>query len=358
MDYLSASDNDVTSGVEEPSRYNRTTRARLAILQALDELGDSAGAQKIADILSGSGIQLQARSIRFHLQKMDQDGLTVPLSRHEGRRITETGRDMLARSSVLSKVGFISSRMDELGYRMSLNAETGTGSVIVNVARIPKSDLSRAVYHMKPVFAAGLSMGNRISVSFPGQKIGNHQAHRSQVIISTICSVSINGVLQKAGIPVVSRFGGLLEMRDGAPRGFVEIMEYQGTSIDPHKMFIMAHMTEVGRYAATGSGIVGVCYREFPSVALDKVKNIITRLRKLDLNGVLAIGSANRPLLDVRASEGRTALITIDGLNPIAAMHEAGIPVQLSPLAGLEDLSEYVPFSDVAPMERRSSYLD
>ena len=358
IDYSNGLNTDSPAVASEQTHCSRTTRARLAILQALDELGESAGAQRIADMLNGSGIHLQARSIRFHLQKMDQDGLTKPLSRHEGRQITETGRDVLARNNVMSKVGFISARMDELGYRMEFDIETGVGNVIVNIARIPKVDLSRAIHHMKPVFNAGLSMGNRIAVRLPGQSIGNYQMRRNEVIISTICSVSINGILQKVGIPVVSRFGGLVEMREGSPQRFIELMEYQGISMDPHKMFIMAHMTDVNRFAATGSGVVGVCFREFPSVAAEKVKQLIARLRMINLNGVLAVGAANRPLLDIHASEGRTAMITLDGLNPIAAMHEAGVPVDLCPLAGLESLSEFVPFSEVAPMERRSTFVD
>jgi HTH-type transcriptional regulator, global nitrogen regulator NrpRI len=340
------------------ARDGRTVRARLAILQALDELGESAGAQKIAEILHENGIDLQARSIRFHLQKMDQDGLTHSAAKHEGRQITETGSKELARNNVMGKVGFISSRMDELGYRMSFDVETGTGNVISNVTYIKKTDLSRSIHYLKPVFASGLSMGDRIAVRMPGAKIGSRYMPHEKIIISTICSVSINGILLKGGIPVISRFGGLVEMVDGKPKRFIELVEYHGTSIDPHKMFIMANMTGVNRFAATGNGIVGVSFREFPSAANEKVKSIISTLAKLNLNGVLAVGHPNRPLLDIRVGEGRTAMITIDGLNPIAALHEAGIPIELNPLSGLEELSDYVPFSEVAPMERRGAYVE
>jgi repressor of nif and glnA expression len=78
----------------------------------------------------------------------------------------------------------------------------------------------------------------------------------------------------------------------------------------------------------------------------------------MNLNGVLSIGRPNCPLLDIPVSEGRTGMITIDGLNPIAALHEAGISVELNPLSGLEEIARYVPFEDIAPMGRRNAYVE
>ena len=342
----------------EPLLNGRSARARFAILRALDELGESAGAAKIAEMLCGTGIDLQARSIRFHLLKMDREGLTQSIAKHEGRVITDIGRKELARWSVMHKVGFIASRMDELGYRMTLDAESGKGTVVANVAIINKRDLSRSLHYMNPVFAAGFSMGDRIAVRMPGGRIGKIEVLRGKVMVSTICSVTIAGLFVKAGIPVVSRLGGLVEMDKGVPKRFIELTEYHGTSVDPHKIFIMANMTKVNQCAQGGSGILGVSFREFPSVAVDKARALIAALSRLNLNGVLAIGQPNRPLLDIPVGEGRTGMIAIDGLNPIAALHEAGIPFELTPLSGLEELTAFVPFNEVAPMGQRSTYVE
>ena len=336
----------------------RSARARAAILKALDELGGTAGASKISEMLGGSGVELQARSIRFHLLKMDKAGLTRSVARHEGRLITENGRKELARISVMRKVGFIASKMDELGYRMSLDAENGRGTVVSNAALVDKRDLSRALHYMKPVFASGLSMGDRIAVKMAGERIGGRDVPRGKIMFSTICSVTMNGLFIKAGIPVVSRFGGLVEMEDGVPKRFIELTEYQGTSIDPHKIFIMANMTKVIQCAGDGSGVIGVSFREFPSAAVDQARRVISILRRLNLNGILAIGQPNRPLLDIPVGEGRTGMIAIDGLNPIAALHEAGIPVELNPLSGLEELGTFVSFKDVALLGQRTTFVD
>jgi repressor of nif and glnA expression len=355
---MNAVSKDLPYNGKDPLPTGRSARARFAILKALDELGGAAGASKISEMLGGSGIDLQARSIRFHLLKMDRDGLTRSVARHEGRLITETGRKELARISVMRKVGFISSKMDELGYRMSLNTENGKGTVVSNAALINKRDLSRSLHYMKPVFASGFSMGDRIAVKMAGERIGDIDVPHGKIMLSTICSVTMNGLFIKAGIPVVSRFGGLIEMDAGVPKRFIELTEYQGTSIDPHKIFIMANLTKVSQCAGDGSGVIGVSFREFPSVAIDQARRLIGMLRRLNLNGILAIGQPNRPLLDIPVSEGRTGMIAIDGLNPIAALHEAGIPVELSPLSGLEELGTFVSFTDVAPMGKRTTFVD
>jgi HTH-type transcriptional regulator, global nitrogen regulator NrpRI len=358
MNLMNVLPDDQQPGRGKSSSTGRSARARFAILKALDELGGPAGASKISEMLDGTGTQLQARTVRFHLLKMDQEGLTQSVARHEGRLITETGRNELARSSVLHRVGFVASKMDEAGYRMSLDVETGRGSVVSNVAVLDRGDLSRAIHYMKPIFSAGLSMGDRIAVKMPGGHIGETETPRGKVMLATICSVTINGVFLQAGIPVASRFGGLVEMSHGDPKRFIELNDYQGSSMDPHKLFIMANMTKVSQCAASGSGVIGVSFREFPAVAIDKARKLIDALKELNLNGILAIGRPNRPLLDIPVGEGRVGMIAIDGLNPIGALHEAGVHVELSPLSGLEELGTFVPFKDVAPMARRSTFVD
>jgi repressor of nif and glnA expression len=280
------------------------------------------------------------------------------VTRHDGRVITDNGRKELARISVMRKVGFITSKMDELSYRMSLESESGQGTIVANAAIINKRDLARALYHMKPLFGAGYSMGDRIAIRMPGIKVGGIEAPRDKVLISTICSITLNGLFQKAGIPIESRFGGLLELENHIPRRFTEIIDYRGSSIDPHKMFILAGMTSAGLCAARGSGIIGASFREIPSVAIEGARKLIAVFSRLNLGGLLAVGQPNRPLLDIPVGEGRTGIITIAGLNPIAALHEAGVPVEIVPLSGLEDLALYVPYRDVAPLGRRSTMVD
>ena len=45
-------------------------------------------------------------------------------------------------------------------------------------------------------------------------------------------------------MPVRSLFSGLLELKDGQPRRFAEIIAYEGSSIDPLEMFIRGGLTD------------------------------------------------------------------------------------------------------------------
>jgi repressor of nif and glnA expression len=63
--------------------------------------------------------------------------------------------------------------------------------------------------------------------------------------LATVCSIVTNGVLLKAGIPIDSRFGGILQVQNDKPVRFTEIIHYDGSSLDPSEIFIKARMTAI-----------------------------------------------------------------------------------------------------------------
>ncbi len=324
---------------------------------ALAELEGSAGAVRIAEAVASRGIDLQPRAIRYHLAALDRAGLTRLVSRRRGRALTERGRDELARGDVFQKMGFVAARMDDLAYRMDLDLRRGTGSVIVNVAWLDASDLPRALALMEPAFRAGLGMGRRIVVAGPGERIAGHGVPEGRAGLATVCSVTLNGALLKAGIPVTSRFGGLLEMRDRRPLRFVELIEYRGTTFDPLDAFMRAGLTSVGACARTGDGLVGASLREAPSAAMPDLHRIARRLQRLDLSALLTTGRPDQPLLDIPITGGRTGLLVMGGLNPVAVLREAGVRVTLGSMTGFEDLARFRPLADWRLAHRRESPL-
>lgn len=324
----------------------RSDKARITILKALHDIDGPAGGARIMASLSAMGVYLQERTVRFYLLQLDKEGLTHFVSRRRGREITTRGREELARANVMEKVGFVAAKVDTLGYQMSFTNKNGKGTIIVNTALIKKKDLTRALAVMKPVFAAGLGMGTKLAVAHVGQKLGNTVVPKDSVALGTVCSVTMNGILLHEGIPVTSRFGGLLEMRDGEPVRFVELIEYTGTTLDPLEAFIKAGMIRVRECARTGSGIIGASFREIPSVAINDVHHIGKGMEAHGLAGILAIGKSNQPLMDVPVAEGRAGMIVTGGLNPIAAVFEAGIQVSMQSLAGLENFNTFTTFKE------------
>ncbi len=324
----------------------RNDKARATVLRALSELDGPAGAARIAERLPGMGIRLQPRTIRIYLTELDRDGLTTLSSRRKGRVITELGRAELERSDVVAKVGFVRGRIDTLGYRMTFREETGAGTVISNFALVPSRDLSQIFSEIKPVFARNLSMGSHLCLVRANESLSGHAIPGGYAALGTVCSVTVNGVLMAEGIPVTSRYGGLIEMRQGRPVRFVELMEYSGVTVDPLETFIRAGMTDLRGSAKSGNGIITASFREIPSVALDDARRVFDRLQRAGMGGILMIGRPGQPLLDIPVAEGRTGFIVVGGLNPVAAVVEAGISCELKSLSGLEEFDRFSAFDE------------
>jgi hypothetical protein len=200
---------------------------------------------------------------------------------------------------------------------------------------------------MENIFEHNISMGSRFAVMRSGKPIGSSQVPLGYTAITTVCSLTLNGILLSYGIPVTSRFGGLLEMRNRKPERFVELIEYGGTTTDPLEIFIQAGMTRASDCAKTGNGIIGASFREFPSVARDKVLKLSRKMEQIGLGGLLAIGKPNQPLFDIPVTEGRTGMVVIGGLNPMAALVESGIHLQMHSMAELVDFERFSCFREI-----------
>ncbi len=278
------------------------------ILKVLHRIDHPAGATQVAEVLRGWGVDLSERSIRLYLLQLDGEGMTQLQSRRSGRVLAAKGLAEVEQGDVIDRMGFISGQIDELTYRMGFHVRGGMGTLVVNTTLLPARDEVAALDVVRPVFAARLGMGTRMLVLRAGATYDVARAAvvpRGKIAIVTVCSVTLNGILLKEGIPVTSRFGGLLEFRNRQPARFVELLEYGGTTQDPLELFIRAKMTSVRACVETGNGVVGASFREFPSVALPAVLKVRDQLRLMGLDGVLAVGVPNQPLHGIPVGEGR-----------------------------------------------------
>jgi repressor of nif and glnA expression len=289
------------------------------------------------------GLDLQPRTIRYYLLQLDERGLTQLVSRRRGRVITEQGREEAARTDVAEKTGIVASRIDTLCYRMSFDPATGTGTVITNISYLDPADLGTAAAEIQLVVDRGLAISSRIIVAGPGTELGGALVPEGRLAIATPCSVSLNGILQKRGIPVVSRFAGLLEIRNRQTVRFVDLIEYAGTTLDPLEIFIRAGMTRVRNVVLRGSGIICASFREVPSVAVDEIRRIEKQISRHGLGGILEIGRPNQPLFGIPVNEGYCGMVVAGGLNPIASLCETGMRLVPRSLAGLADYRSFVP---------------
>ena len=197
-------------------------------------------------------------------------------------------------------------------------------------------------------------MGTMMAIFEPGERVGGIIVPENMVGLGTVCSITLNGVLLAHGIPTHSSFGGLLELRERKPTRFVEIIKYDGSSLDPLEVFIRSGMTDYAGAIATGNGRIGVGFREVPADSRDKVIALIEKLEDVALGGFLMVGWPGQPLLEIPVIEGRVGAIVIGGLNPAAILEETGIKVRSRAMAGIVEYERLFHYHE---MEKRISNI-
>ena len=85
----------------------------------------------------------------------------------------------------------------------------------------------------------------------------------------------MDGVFQRKGIPVKMAFGGRLEIEQGIPKRFRDLIGYRGSTIDPLELFISSGLTSIAGFARSKSGIALANVREVPSAAKEQVEETI-----------------------------------------------------------------------------------
>ncbi len=320
----------------------RSERARDVVLRALADAQRPVGAQQLGALLAAMGVHLQPRSIRHYLLELDREGLTRLVSRRLGREITEKGRREAAENRDSKSMQVISSKASTLGYRMSYDIHKGTGTVIINVSYVDPGDFGKAIREIQLAGNEGFGIGAKVAAMGAGSYLGEQLVSDGTIGIGTICSMTLNGILRQEGIPVRSRFCGLLEIRERRMVRFLDMIEYDGCTLDPIGIFMRAGMMSVREVVLRGSGVICVSFREIPAAAHEHLAKIERLMKQKGLSGILALGKPNQPLFGVPASEGHCAMVVSGGMNPVSSAKEAGVRLTFQSLAGLEDVSAFV----------------
>ncbi len=197
---------------------------------------------------------------------------------------------------------------------------------------------------MSDAFKAGFCVSQLVATASEGEKLGSVIIPSGKIGLATVCSVVINGVLLKSGVPIGSRFGGVLEVRDSKPKRFIAIINYNGTSIDPSEQYIRARMTSVSEAAKTHNGKILANFREIPAPARALVQEKIAVLKDAGIAGVYALGNTSEPICQIAVGVNRVGMILLGGLNPVAAAVEAGIDVENIGESGLVDFQQLKSF--------------
>jgi len=327
-------------------KQSSAERKVIAILKVLNESSQPLGSITIARELERYGIHLSERGVRYHLKIADERGYTQSLGR-DGRMLTTQGLEELRLALAPEQVGFILQKLELLAFQTTFNPAKRTGQLPINTSLIDKERFREALAAMKDVIEAKLCVCELVATASEGKKLGSVVVPSGTVGLATVCSVAINGVLLKAGIPVVSQFGGVLEVKNAQPERFIAVINYAGTSIDPSEQYIHAGMTSVGKTASTGNGRILANFREMPAPARSLTVEKITALKEAGIGGILALGNTSESICQVPVGMNRVGMILLGGLNPLAAAVEAGIEIENIGESGVVDFEQLVSIRDL-----------
>jgi repressor of nif and glnA expression len=314
-------------------------RKEIAILRVLSESSQPLGSITIARELERYGIHLSERGVRYHLKVADEHGYTQSLGR-DGRMLTPLGFEELKIALAPEQVGFILQKLELLAFQTTFDPVKRTGQLPINTSLIEKGRFKEALVAMRGTIEAGICTSELIATASEGEKLGSVVVPDGKIGVATICSVAVNGILLKAGIPVVSQFGGVLEVRESKPGRFTAVINYAGTSIDPSEQYIRAGMTSVGEAARTGSGKILANFREMPALARSLASEKIAALREAGIGGVYVLGNTSEPVCQISVGLNRVGMVLLGGLNPLAAAVEAGIDVENIGESGVVDFEQ------------------
>ncbi len=235
---------------------------------------------------------------------------------------------------------FTDARIESIMYQVSFNPKTREGDIVVNVSMVDKKDLDETLEVFRQVMYSGLSVCSYVKLFEEGDVFSGMTIPAGKAGIATVCSITIDGVLLKHGIPVKPLFGGIVQVKDRVPARFTDIIRYECTTIDPLEVLMSQDLTSVREMMKTGSGKILANLREVPMTAKDEVDHLINRLLTAGFYGILEVGEPNSPVLGAEVDRDHIGIIITGGTNPMCAAQEAGIPIITKAIKGVMDFHQ------------------
>lgn len=305
----------------------------IEILRILSVQEKPTGSKLIADELKNKGFNLGERAVRYHMQILDEKGYTERRG-YSGRVITDLGREKLEKGLIYDQVDFIHSKFEEMIYLTDFNYMEQKGNVVVNTSTIYNEE---SINILEEIFKSGLSVSPYVHLN----KVENND----EIEVTTICGTTIDGILLNEGIASQLQYGGLLQIEDSRPIKFTDIISYRKTSITPLDAFTNSGLTSVLDVIKTGNGIIPANFRLIPGVSRQKTVDIINKLNKIGINGVIGISDEGKDILGLPVPDGMVGICIIGGIAPFCALKELGQEIDIKIAEEIKDFNTLSPIT-------------
>jgi hypothetical protein len=222
------------------------------------------------------------------------------------------------------KISLVLAKSLNLIQQVNFDAEKQKGDIIANVSYVKRSDLDDALSIMEGTYNENPKYIN------PYYKLVEHPENENLVGIGTICGLSIDGILINNGIMSNPKYSGLLELTE--PPLFIDLISYNGTTLDPHKIFLSKDMTSIS--GKSGPNKILASVKEIPYVSRDYAVELLEILNNIGFS-IYKIGKPRELVYNSKVDNYNFGVITGGGLNSIGAVKENGVPIQVKALEKL-----------------------
>ena len=222
------------------------------------------------------------------------------------------------------KISLVLSKSLNLIQQVNFDVEKQKGDIIANISYVHRDNIDRALSIMEDTYNSNPKFIN------PYYKLVDHPENDDLVGIATICSLSIDGILINNGIMSNPTYSGLLELTE--PPLFIDLISYNGTTLDPHKIFLSKNMTSIT--GGDGPSKILASVKEIPYVARDYAVELLEILNNIGFS-IYKIGKPREFVYNSKVENYNFGVITGGGLNSIGAVKESGVPIQVKALEKL-----------------------
>ncbi len=311
----------------------KTEHKYIEILRILKEHQEPMGAKRLSEMLAERGYVMTDRAVQYYLRYLDTRGFTEKVG-NQGRILTPSGIMETDRALVDDRIGFVISKLERLAFRSTFDPETSTGDVAYNLTIVPDEIFEPVSQMFDKVRDAGCSFFSGYSVIDRDPRIP--PGHTG---ILTVCSITMDGVFQHNGIPVKVAYGGTIQIENKKPVRFMNIIGYQGSTVDSLQLFIGAGLTSINQYINTGSGLLLANVRQIPGAAEERGQALIREMQASGFRFPLMMGKGR--IFNLLTDPHRISLVSFSGMNSIGCAVEAGYKLKTEIGAGT------IPFSRV-----------
>jgi repressor of nif and glnA expression len=297
----------------------RSERKYLEVLRILRDTREPMGAKRLSELMAERGFILSDRAVQYYLQYLDETGFTYKVG-NRGRLLTPKGIVESEHGMVEERTGFVISKLERLAFRSTFDPLTATGDVAYNLSIVPGDQVEGVSLAFDEVISKKMGFFSSYRIIDKDPRIPPGHAG-----FITVCSVTLDGVLQRQGIPVKMAYGGLLSISDGEAVEFVDLIGYRGTTVDPLHLFISADLTSIGSIVKKQNGIALANVRETPSSALPEVEEIIPPMRESGFSFPVSMGTQ---VFNLRHDPYRLSIVSYSGMNLIGMGWEKGYEIK------------------------------